>query len=95
MIIELHLNSPNRTKKETRKNAEILVNSVKSGLLGHSKRQKAIIQDSDLNFRYILSASVLIHILRFVKIPRVSLEIFGEKNLGIIFQFSKFSKKLK
>ena len=42
---------PNRKKMKIGKNAEIFVNYVKSGLLGHSKRQNsAVFQNSNLQF---------------------------------------------
>ena len=51
ITLEHFLNGPNRTTNENRKNAEILVNSVNSGLLGKSKRQNSAgFQESDLKF---------------------------------------------
>ena len=43
MALEHFVNGPNWTNFEYRKNAEIVVNSVKSGLFGHSKRQNSAV----------------------------------------------------
>ena len=43
--------SPNPTEFESRENAEILVNSIESGLFGHSNMlNSAVFQDGDLKF---------------------------------------------
>ena len=67
------LNDTNQ-KKESRKNAEILVNSVKSDLFGHSKRQNSVVfEDSDLKFRSHIHQQVLIaymHTVHFFGIFR-------------------------
>ena len=48
-VPEYFYSGPNRTKFEKRTNADILVNSVKSGLFGRSKRQNsALFQDINL-----------------------------------------------
>ena len=48
------LNDRNPTKLGNRKMAEILVNSITSGLLGRSKRQTQLFQDVHLKFVDIL-----------------------------------------
>ena len=56
MILEHFLNDPNRTKFENRENTGILVNSVKSGTLGHSERQNsAVFKISTLNFVHVFT----------------------------------------
>ena len=92
---EHFLNGPNRTKIENRKNAEILVNSVKSGRFGHSERQNsAVFKDSDLN--------VCTHILQQVFFYTYIAFFLKIKNPGkfrktkyfddYFHQFSKISK---
>ena len=62
MTQEHFLNGPNRTKCDHRKNAEIAVNSVKSGLLGHSRRQNsAVFQNIDLKFCTHIHRRVFFH----------------------------------
>ena len=57
-------------KLKIRKKAEILVNSVKSDLLGHSKRQNsAVFKDSNFKVctRAYFSVSFLIHMFRLIE----------------------------
>ena len=89
---EHFLNGPNRTKIENRKNAEILVNSVKSGRFGHSERQNsAVFKDSDLNVcTHILQQVFYTYIAVFWKLK--ILENFGKQNIlmTIFTNFQKF-----
>ena len=64
--LEHFLNDPNRTEFENWKNAEILENSVKSGIFGHSKRQKsAVFQDTNLRVCTHIHRQVSFHIYSF------------------------------
>ena len=83
------LNDTNQ-KKESRKNAEILVNSVKSDLFGHSKRQNSVVfEDSDLKFRSHIHQQVLICIhCIFLEFSEIS------KNNECFSQLSKLKIKI-
>ena len=91
---ERFLNGPNRTKIENRKNAEILVNSVKSGRFRHSERQNsAVFKDSDLNVcTHILQQVFLYIYCGFLKIKNPG-KFRKTKYFDYYFhQFSKISK---
>ena len=86
MTTEHFFNGPNRTTFEHRKIAKILVNNVKSGLFGHSKRENsAVFQDINLKFYTHIRRQVFLHIIPVFE-NSIFLENFGkQKYLITIF----------
>ena len=96
MILEDFLNGLNWRKFENRKMAKTLVNSVSSGLFGHSKSAKlSRVSRYHLEILYIyLSTSVLSHMFWLVENPKIILGNFGnkKKNIFLNFKIGKYFK---